>query len=87
MNQNTTIQPLSDAEVDAVCGGGIGGVINTPISSATISTLSAGPGLMLSGQSGGTFSGGRFGFAAQSGSNLYFHNEVSRSLYFSVLRR
>lgn len=88
MPTNTTIQPMNDAEVAAVSGGVIGGgVITTPMSTASLSTISGGPSAMLPGQSGGHFASGRFGWAAQTGSLLHMHYSISQDLFFSVMRR
>lgn len=87
MTEETKIETLSDAEMDAVCGGVIGG--NVTKSLVSTASISGGPGGMLSGHiTGSTFSGGgMFGFVAETGSNLFFHNTIRRTVYFGVLRR
>jgi hypothetical protein len=88
MTTNTDIGRLSDAEIEEVAGGAIGGVISTPISSASLSTISSGVGGMLPGQPSGTFStGGRFGWAAETGSLLHMHYQVNQAAFFGVMRR
>jgi hypothetical protein len=85
---NTDIGPLSDAEIEEVSGGLLGGVISTPMSSASLSSISSGGGGMLPGQPAGTFgTTGRFGWAAETGSLLNMHNQISVHAFFGVMRR
>jgi hypothetical protein len=88
MTTSTDIAPLSDAEISAVSGGVLGAVVSTPMSSASLSTISSGVGGMLPGQPAGTFgTTGRFGWAAETGSLLSMHNQISMHAFFSVMRR
>ena len=86
MTEVSEIFDLSADEIDTVAGGLFGaGIITSPVGLGAISGGVAGwlPGSI----SPATFDGGRWGWAAQSGSLLEHHYRISQNLMFEILRQ
>ena len=86
MQTDGKIEALSDAEIFEVTGGLFGvGIITTPVDPGAISGGVAG--WLLGEIPGANFDGGTFGYAAEHGSLLLLHSQISQALYFSILRQ
>ncbi|MCU0906278.1 MAG: hypothetical protein MUF73_02280 [Rhodobacteraceae bacterium] len=85
MTEVSEVIDLSADEIDTVAGGLLGGIIKSPIEPGTIPSGVAG---WLPGDiPGASFDGGRFGFAAEFGSLLLLHGQISQTLMFDVLQQ